>query len=205
MQSCSITFPLYLCCTPLFLQRTKYSMGNHQSNDSMYAPNDILQECKIDDDPIIRISNQWSLHHAQVSKPPGQMSVFISKEDKSSLEDFARVRFLSQIYFCSVSFHILLSESSALPPSQYSEVHQLYLQPTEGPLPIDWKSFTFECGAKAAVAHADLPRHTENCLCSRVPAWCGQSVPQQCDRVFGFRYPRRKLETSWYGEGREVS
>lgn len=68
-------------------------MGNHQSNDhSLYASKEILEECKIDDDPIIRVSNQWSLHHAQLlTKPLGQMSVFIAKEDKSSLEDFARV------------------------------------------------------------------------------------------------------------------
>ena len=52
-----------------------------------------LKECTIDDDPIIN-NKQWSLHHAQLLKHPNPMSVFIGKEDSSSLEKFAKVKYL---------------------------------------------------------------------------------------------------------------
>jgi len=58
-------------------------MGNEQSDHG------ILKECTIDDDPIIN-NKQWSLHHAQLLKHPNPMSVFIGKEDSSSLEKFAK-------------------------------------------------------------------------------------------------------------------
>ena len=59
-------------------------MGNEQSNQG------ILKECTIDDNPIVQNGSKWSLHHAQLLKPPNPMSVFIG-EDNSSLENFAKV------------------------------------------------------------------------------------------------------------------
>ena len=52
-----------------------------------------LKEWTIDDDPIIN-NKQWSLHHAQLLKHPNPMSVFIGKEDSSSLEKFAKVKYI---------------------------------------------------------------------------------------------------------------
>ena len=59
-------------------------MGNEQSNQG------ILKECSIDDNPIVQNGTKWSLHHAQLLKPPNPMSVFIG-DDNSSLENFAKV------------------------------------------------------------------------------------------------------------------
>jgi hypothetical protein len=55
-------------------------MGNDHSSGRSAAAANIINECSIDDDPILK-TGQWSLHHAQLRKPPTQLSVFIRSED----------------------------------------------------------------------------------------------------------------------------